>query len=132
MKRCGKTKNRVVPAPPALAPVCGSERGADTFLRRLLFFVPQQFGYNLVHDLINQPPDFVRQFGLNGMGNQNRLVLRHAKCCTLGMGSSQKLSRGHICGRDAFFFKTNNIVRTARNAAASIAEGFNHCIALFF
>ena len=45
------------------------------------------------------------------------------------MRGADKFSGGHIRGRDAFFFKVDNIVRTARNAGPSITEGFDDGVA---
>ena len=96
----------------------------------LLLFVPQQLGNDLVKDLIGQGANLVLSFGLDGMLNQNRLVVRHAKGGALGVGGTDKFGRGHICGRNSLFFKIDDIVRTARNAAPSIAEGFNDGVTL--
>ena len=41
------------------------------------------------------------------------------------MGGTDEFSGGDVRGRDAFFFEIDNIVRTARNAGPSIAEGFD-------
>lgn len=47
-------------------------------LRRLLHFLLQQFGDDLIDDLIGQRSHFLLGFGLDGMLDENRLVLRHA------------------------------------------------------
>ena len=41
------------------------------------------------------------------------------------MGGADKFGGCYIGGRDSLLFKVNDIVRTARNAGPSIAEGFN-------
>ena len=41
------------------------------------------------------------------------------------MGGANKLGGGDVRGGNAFFFEVNYIVRTARNAGPSIAEGFD-------
>ena len=66
---------------------------------------------------------------LDGMLNQNRFVLSHAEGRALGMGSANEFRSGHIRGRDTLFFKVDNIVRTARYAGPSIAEGFDDRVA---
>ena len=65
------------------------------------------------------------------MRDQNGLILRHAKGRTLGVRSTQELRGRDICSRDTFFFERDDIVRTARYAAASIAERFNDRVTLF-
>lgn len=98
-------------------------------LRRLLYFLLEQCGDDLVDHLIRQRPDFLGGFGLNRMRNQNRLVLRHAESSTLRVGSGEKFGCGHVGGGKAFFFEIDDIVRTARDARPSIAQGFDHRIA---
>ena len=63
------------------------------------------------------------------MLNQDRFVLRHAERRALRMGSADELGSGHIRGGNAFFLKVDDIVRTARNAGPSIAEGFDDGVA---
>lgn len=91
----------------------------------LLFFVSQQLGNDLVKDLIGQSSDLVLGFGLDGMFDEDRFVLGHTQGGALGVGGSNKFGCGHICSRNTFFFKGDNVVRTARNAAPSITEGFS-------
>lgn len=64
------------------------------------------------------------------MFDKDRLVLGHTESSTLSVGCTNEFSRGHICGRDALFFKVDDIVRTARNTAASITEGFDDGVTL--
>lgn len=45
------------------------------------------------------------------------------------MGSADELCSSNVSGWDTVFFECNDIVRTARNARPSIAEGFNHRVA---
>ena len=96
----------------------------------LLYLVSEQLGDDLVNDLVGQGADLVPGFGLNGMLNENRLVVRHAKGGALGVGRTDEFGRGHIGGRNSLLFKIDDIVRTARNAAPSIAEGFNDGVTL--
>ena len=98
-------------------------------LCRLLFSVIEQLADNLVNDLIRQGSDFVLGLGLNRMLNQNRLILRHPKRRALGVGRTDKFRSGDVCRWDTVFFKVDNIVRTARDAGPSIAEGFYDGIA---
>jgi len=51
---------------------------AGVSLRRLLHFLFQQFGDDLVDDLIGQRPHFLLGLRLDGVLYENRLVLRHA------------------------------------------------------
>ena len=64
------------------------------------------------------------------MRHPYRLILRHAKRRTLRMRCAFEFYRRDIGGRDSMLFKIDYIVRTARNAAPSIAEGFDDGIAL--
>lgn len=64
------------------------------------------------------------------MFDEDRLVLGHAKGRALSVGCTDKFSCGHICGRNTLLFKVDNIVRTARNTAASITEGFDDGVTL--
>jgi len=43
--------------------------------RRLLHFLFEEFGDNLVNDLIDQRTNFIWCFGLDWMGDENWLVL---------------------------------------------------------
>ncbi len=45
------------------------------------------------------------------------------------MGSAHEFCGRDVSGRDTVFFERDDIVRTARNARPSIAEGFNHRVA---
>lgn len=98
-------------------------------LCRLLYPLLEQLGNDLVDHLIRQRPDFLRGFGLNRMRHEYGLVLRHAEGGTLGMGSGEKFGCRHVGGGNAFFFKVDDIVRTARYARPSIAQGFDQGIA---
>ncbi len=91
----------------------------------------QQLGDDLIDDLIGQCPDLIFRLWLDWMLNEDRLVLGHAKGGALSVGCANKFSRGHVCGRDALLFKVDNIVRTARNTASSITEGFDDGVTLF-
>ena len=104
---------------------------AKRSLRRLLLFVFKQLADNLVNDLIRQSSDFGLGLGLNRMRHQNRLVLSHPQCGALRVGRTDKFRSGHVCRWDTLFFKVDDIVRTARDASPSIAEGFNDGIAPF-
>jgi hypothetical protein len=44
----------------------------------LLHFLFEEFGDNLVDDLIDQRTDLVRRFGLDWVRDENRLVLRQS------------------------------------------------------
>ena len=100
-------------------------------LCRFLRFLLEQLANDLINHLIGECADFFLRLWLDGMLNQNRFVLRHAESRALRMGSANEFGRRHIRGRDALFFKVDYIVRTARNAGPSIAEGFDDRIALF-
>jgi hypothetical protein len=63
------------------------------------------------------------------MLDENRLVLWHAQGIALRMGCADELGRGDVSGRDAFFLEVDDIVRTARDARPSIAEGFDERVA---
>ena len=92
--------------------------------------VSQQLGDDLVYDLVGQAADLVLGFGLDRMLYQNRFVVRHAERGALGVGRTDEFGGGHISGRNPLFFKIDYIVRTARNAAPSIAEGFDDGVTL--
>ena len=94
-------------------------------LRCLLISLFQQLRNDLIDDLVGQGADFVLSFWLNWMLHQDRLVLGHAQGRALRMCGANKFRGRYICGRDAFFFKVYYIVRTARNAGPSIAQGFD-------
>ena len=96
----------------------------------LLLSVSQQLGDDLVNDLIGQGADLVLGFGLDGVCDQDRLVVRQTQSGALGVGRADELGRGHVGGWNALLFKKNDIVRTARNTGPSIAEGFNNGVAL--
>ncbi len=64
------------------------------------------------------------------MLDQYGLVLRHSQGGTLRIGRTDEFRGRYVCRRDTVFFKINDIVRTARDAGPSIAEGFDHRIAL--
>ena len=100
-------------------------------LRRLLLFVFEQLADNLVNDLIRQSSDFGLGLRLNRMRNQNRLILSHPQRGALCVGRADEFRSGHVCCWDTVFFKVDDIVRTARYAGPSIAEGFNDGITLF-
>lgn len=95
----------------------------------LTLALPQQLGDNLVDDLIGQCSHLVRRLGLNRVLDQNGLVLGHPQNRALRVGCFDKLSGGHIRGGNTLAFEIHDVVRTARNAAASITEGFDNCIA---
>ena len=90
-------------------------------LRRLLHFLFQQFGNDLVDHLIGQRSYLVLGLGLDGMRHQDRLVLRHPQRSTLRMSCADELGGGNVGGRNPLLLKVDNIVRTARDAAPSIA-----------
>ena len=98
---------------------------------RLLLFLFQQLASNLVNNLVGQHADFILELGLNRMRDQNGLILRHTKGRTLGVRGAQKLRGRDICSRNPSLFQRDDIVRTARYTAASIAERFNDRVALF-
>ncbi len=98
-------------------------------LRCLPLFGSQQLGHNLVNHPVHERTDLFGQLGLNRMGNQDWLVPGETQSGTLGVGGGQKLGGCNISGRNSVFFKTHDIVRTARNAGSSIAEGFNDRVA---
>lgn len=100
-----------------------------TRLSSLAFALFQQFSNDLIDDLIGQGADLIFGLGLDGMFDEDRLVLGHTQGGALGVGGANEFGRSHISGRDTLFFKMNNIVRTARNAAPSITEGFDDSIA---
>ena len=91
----------------------------------------EQLADNLVNDLIRQGSDFILGLGLNRMRHQNRLILRHPKRRALGIGRADKFRGGDVGRWDTVFFKVDDIVRTARDAGPSIAEGFNDGITPF-
>ncbi len=103
---------------------------AQLGLRSLLLFLSQQLADDLIDDLIGQRPDLIFGLWLDWMFDEDRLVLGHAKGGALSVGCTNEFSRGHVCGRDALFFKVDDIVRTARNTAPSITEGFNDGVTL--
>ena len=100
-------------------------------LRRLLHSLFQQLGDDLFDHLIGQRSYLVRQLGLDRVWHQDRLVLRHPQGSALRMSRAKELSGGNVRGRNPLLFKVDHIVRTARNAAPSIAEGFDDRVALF-
>ena len=91
----------------------------------------EQLADNLVNDLIRQGSDFILGLGLNRMRHQNRLILRHPQRRALGVGRADKFRGGDVGRWDTVFFKVDDIVRTARDAGPSIAEGFNDGITPF-
>ena len=62
------------------------------------------------------------------MGNSNNFVRWDAEILTLQAGSSDKLGRGDIGGRNTVFFKVGDIVRTARYARPSRADRFDDSV----
>ena len=64
------------------------------------------------------------------MLHENWLVLWHAQSGTLGMGGFDELGGRDISGRNPLLFQGDDIVRTARDAGPSIAEGFDDRVAL--
>ena len=102
----------------------------NELLGSLLYFVFQQLGNDLINDLIGQRPDLIFRLWLDWMFDEDRLVLRHTKRGALGVGCTNEFSRGHVCGRNTLLFKVDYIVRTARNAASSITEGFDDGVTL--
>ena len=98
-------------------------------LCRSLDFLFEQFTDDLVDHLVSEGADFFWCFRLNRVLHQNRFVLRHAKRCALSAGGSDELSSGNVRGGNVFFFEINHIVRTARDASSSIAEGFDDGVA---
>ena len=100
-------------------------------LRRLLLFVFEQLADDLVNDLVRQSSDFGLGLRLNRMRNQNRLILSHPQRGALRVGRANEFRSGHVCRWDTVFFKVDDIVRTARYAGPSIAEGFNDGITPF-
>ncbi len=90
-------------------------------LRRLPRLLYEKFRDDLINHLVNQRAHFIRGFGLDGMGDKNWLVLREAERGTLGLRGTHELGRSDIRGRDSAVFEGDYIVRTARNAAPSIA-----------
>ena len=91
----------------------------------------EELADNLVNDLIRQSSDFVLGLGLNRVRDQDRLILRHPKRGALGIGRTDKFRSGDVCRWDTVFFKVDDIVRTARDAGPSIAEGFDDGITPF-
>lgn len=85
----------------------------------------QQFGNDLVDHLIGQCPHLILGLRLDWMLYEDWLVLWHAKGVALRMGGADELGRGDVSGRNAFFLEVDDIVRTARDARPSIAEGFD-------
>ena len=47
-------------------------------LRRLLRFLAEEFGDDLVNDLIDQRANFIRRFGLNRVSDENWFILRQS------------------------------------------------------
>ena len=90
-------------------------------LRCLLHFLFQQFGNDLVDHLIGQRSYLVLGLGLDWVWDQDRIVLRHPQRSTLCMSCADELGGGHVGGRNPLLLKVDNIVRTARDAAPSIA-----------
>lgn len=100
-------------------------------LRRSLHFLFEQLANDLINDLIRKCSDLFLRLRLNRVLNENWFVLSHAQSRTLGVSRANKFGGGHIRGRNALFFKVDDIVRTARNTGPSIAEGFDNGVTLF-
>ena len=92
--------------------------------------LPQQLGHDLVHHLIGQRLYLLLGLGLNRMRHEDRFVLRQPQSATLRMGRFDELGGGDIRGRNPLLLKRDDIVRTARDAAPSIAQGFDDGITL--
>ena len=90
-------------------------------LRCLLHFLFQQLSNDLVDHLIGQRPHLIRELRLDRVRDQNWLVLRHPQSSTLRMRCADELGGGNVGGRNPLLLKVDNIVRTARDAAPSIA-----------
>jgi len=113
-----------------LPPVREREKKGVARLRRLLHFLFQQLGNDLADHLISQRLHLIRELRLDRVWYQDWLVLRHSQSSTLGMRCANELGGGNVSGRDPLLLKVDNIVRTARDAAPSIAQGFDDSVTL--
>jgi hypothetical protein len=63
------------------------------------------------------------------MRNGNHFVRRNTEILALQTRGGDELGGRDISGRNAFFFKICDIVRTARDTRPSRAHGFNYAVA---